>query len=86
MLRLGEETPSAQLELIQRILATAPVRLATRKQAKKARTVVMVSQMAQLMHNNVLDAVNGYLYQSDIESDAAGGRTASPASSHLPHV
>lgn len=46
-----------------------PVRHASRKQPVERRRVVVVRQMAQLVHDHVLDAVDGCLHQLQVERE-----------------
>ena len=41
--------------------------------------MIMVFQVAKLMHDNVLDAMDGRFYQVQVKCDTAFGAAASPA-------
>jgi hypothetical protein len=49
--------------VIQYFLSFAPIRLAACQKRIKARRMIMVFQVAKLMHDDVLDAMNGRFYQ-----------------------
>ena len=44
--------------------------------------MIMVFQVAKLMHDDILDAMDGGFYQVQIKCDTAFGATASPAPVH----
>ncbi len=44
--------------------------------------MIMVFQVAKLMHDNVLDAMDGRFYQVQVKCDTALGAAAAPAPAH----
>jgi hypothetical protein len=44
--------------------------------------MIMVFQVAKLMHDNVLDTMDGRFYQVYVKGDTAFGAAASPAPAH----
>ena len=44
--------------------------------------MIMVFQMAKLMHDDVLDAMDGRFYQVQVKCDTALGAAAAPAPAH----
>jgi len=66
-----KQTCSGKLEMIQDCLATSPVRLATSQQAIKAMSMVVMSKMAQLVHDYILDAMSRRLDKVGVQRNAA---------------
>jgi len=71
-------------EPVQRFFSFPPVRLATGQQGVECLGVVVVFKVAELMHDDVLYAMHGYLNQFDIECDTARRTATSPPSTHGP--
>ena len=67
---------------VKNTFAAFPVRHAAGEQAVKCLGVVMVLQVAELVHDDVLNAVYRGLNQGDVERDATGGSATSPPRAH----
>ena len=48
--------------------------------------MIVVPQVAELVRDHVLDAMNRHLNEPDIQGNATGRSTAAPAPLHVPHT
>ena len=72
-----------QYYFIQYFLSLTPIRLAACQKGIKRLGMIMVFQVAKLMHDDVLNTVNGCFYQVYVECDTTLRAAASPAPAHV---